>query len=650
MLKNVLNPIARLLFRLGLVAVLCAPLLWLGRATWLAVRLQANLTALADLPDTTTDQIDFDQVKRQIHEARADASDLQEQLAPLSPVTAQLGGVPNIGSSLVASAPLLDYIVNLTTAADELLTGFEPLVKVEVSTQPLSQSVYNTLLAAQPQIATAHEALARATLASEQIELESLPIEIRSKVEKVNSLLPLAQQGVAFLNAAPNLLGRDAPRTYLLLAQNSDELRPTGGFISGAGVVKVFRGKVLEVSIADSYQYDDFSKPYPYPPDPLRYYMQADYWVLRDSNWSPDFPSAARTAQSLFELTTNQHVDGVVAFTPTLLQFVLRAVGPVQIPNLAEPVSANNLFDYMHSAWSTAPGQKISKEWWLHRKDFMRDLGQALIAQVQGNPDRRTLVALAKALPPIIAGKHLLVYAEQPTLAASLKALHIDGSVAPTDGDYLFVVDTNIGWGKVNPFVKMAVSYQIDLSQPQAPQATLQLSYTHTIKTQVVCEHKAKYGDGSYAAETERCYWDYWRVLTPANTQLLESSVHPIAGQFLLTKQDDAGRVVQLSGENQTTEFAALMLLPTGATQTNSLRYQLPATVVKAERDLLTYQLKIQKQPGQQTVRYALSLNPPTGYHAIHLPAEWKLTSQGALTTTVVLDQDRVVKLVFQKD
>ena len=54
-------------------------------------------------------------------------------------------------------------------------------------------------------------------------------------MQKLDALLPLAQVGVDAALAAPEALGQNGPRTYLILAQNEDELRPTGGFISGAG-------------------------------------------------------------------------------------------------------------------------------------------------------------------------------------------------------------------------------------------------------------------------------------------------------------------------------------------------------------------------------------------------------------------------------
>ena len=102
----------------------------------------------------------------------------------------------------------------------------------------------------------------------------------------------MLRQGFSALTVAPQLLGMDRPRTYLVLALNEDELRPGGGFITGVGEIRVQAGKVITMTFRDSYAVDDFTQPYPDPPEPMRRYMGLDLLVLRDSNWSPDFPTA----------------------------------------------------------------------------------------------------------------------------------------------------------------------------------------------------------------------------------------------------------------------------------------------------------------------------------------------------------------------
>ncbi|MCA1554618.1 MAG: DUF4012 domain-containing protein, partial [Chloroflexi bacterium] len=83
-----------------------------------------------------------------------------------------------------------------------------------------------------------------------------------------------------------SLVGFDGARSYLIIAQNEDELRATGGFISAVGLITVERGKVVASEFMDSYAVDNLGKPYPDPPDALRKYMLAYLWLFRDSNWS----------------------------------------------------------------------------------------------------------------------------------------------------------------------------------------------------------------------------------------------------------------------------------------------------------------------------------------------------------------------------
>ncbi len=51
----------------------------------------------------------------------------------------------------------------------------------------------------------------------------------------------------------PGLLGAssEGPKTYLILIQNGDELRPTGGFITAVGKVVVWNGQVISWNIAN---------------------------------------------------------------------------------------------------------------------------------------------------------------------------------------------------------------------------------------------------------------------------------------------------------------------------------------------------------------------------------------------------------------
>ena len=63
---------------------------------------------------------------------------------------------------------------------------------------------------------------------------------------------------------APDLLttalGLDNPQTYLVLSQNSDELRPSGGFLSTYGWLSIRNGRV------ENYDYSPSTADSPHPP------------------------------------------------------------------------------------------------------------------------------------------------------------------------------------------------------------------------------------------------------------------------------------------------------------------------------------------------------------------------------------------------
>ena len=51
---------------------------------------------------------------------------------------------------------------------------------------------------------------------------------------------------------------------------------------------------------------------------------------MQDVNLTPDFPTAAATAQAMWERKTGQRVDGVISMDPVALGYVLDATGPVR--------------------------------------------------------------------------------------------------------------------------------------------------------------------------------------------------------------------------------------------------------------------------------------------------------------------------------
>src|SRR3989339_164482 len=100
------------------------------------------------------------------------------------------------------------------------------------------------------------------------------------------------------LSFVPSFLGFTRPQTYLVLFLNNTEIRPGGGFIGSYALVKVDSGKI-DILKTDGSENLDWAAPTDFrveSPAPLKKFLKQELWFFRDSNWSPDFPTSAKTS------------------------------------------------------------------------------------------------------------------------------------------------------------------------------------------------------------------------------------------------------------------------------------------------------------------------------------------------------------------
>jgi hypothetical protein len=157
-------------------------------------------------------------------------------------------------------------------------------------------------------------------------------ISIRRMLSYVDQLLLLY----------PRLAGFTEPKTYLVLLQNSSELRPTGGFIGSIGKLTFDGGVMSDFTIQDVYVVDGQLKGHVDPPLPIRELMSQEHWYLRDSNWDPDFEESGGRAAWFYEKETGETVDGVIAVSLPVVVDILKATGPIVLSDYNDQITAEN--------------------------------------------------------------------------------------------------------------------------------------------------------------------------------------------------------------------------------------------------------------------------------------------------------------------
>ena len=597
--------------------------------------------------------------------ARQDILALRSHVKPFLWLGDLFFWVPVYGPDLADADHLLAFAAGLVVAGDEIYRGAFPIFQAQQDediflTPPL---ILDLLTETQPRFLAAHEALEGAMVAHAEIDVERLSPKTRPLMEKVESYLSLLQDGITAALLAPKLLGAEGygPQTYLVLLQNEDELRATGGFITAVGDITIENGEIITMSVEDSYAIDDLTKSTFTPPWQLSEYMQSGLWWIRDSNWSPDFPTAAAWAERMYAYSGRHVVDGVIAIDQEAFRLLVMGTGPLQVEGVGD-ITADDLIEYMRAAKDPTQCQGLIQEYRQECKDFMQPLAEALLSKLQGEA-QFSWKNIAMAMLQALGERHVLVQIDDPIAASMLADRGWDGGVRPGVGDFLMVVDSNLGFNKVNAVMEMQLTYQVDLSDWTSPQAFLVVTHYNPTSGSDDCVHEPlsviknpEALEAGYQGLIEGCYWDYLRVYMPEGAVLHEATAQSIPSDWMIRGEPVPARVDDLTNTYVMSEriegvlaFGTFLVVPMGEKVETEFRFQLPSFVSISSDGgkKIKYQLHVQKQPGTGSVPISLQIQLPAGAELIY--AEPEGNSQSDLWQLEwALTQDLDIELVFE--
>ena len=563
--------------------------------------------------------------------------DLKQEVEPILPLIRKLGNVAGIGPYLQMVEPGLDYASNLSGAAVVLGQTFMPLIQEGAldSSRNSSEVLSNFLLDNQPNFTTAENLLLEAASARERIDPQLIPEKYRDDLLGIDVYLsksPLLFHG---LRVAPHLLGADEGITYLLLVQNKDELRASGGFVTAFGLMRLKGGRILALKIDDStsdrYNYVREVRKPPYPMEEI---MFAHYLVPRDANWSPDFPTAAQQTQEMYYLSTEINTDAVIAFDQQLIVDLLELTGPLDLPDEDIPIDAGNVDARMIAYKQSAIDEGKSEE----RKEFLSILAPHVTKKLFENRESEDLAKLAKLLIEAIQRGHLQVFFNDLEVQDFLYQVGHDGAVRPGEGDFLMLVDSNLGFSKVDQYIDRSLTYMVNLADPANPHAEIQLKYEHTFPGSEPCFQGIFGGNknpNSRSYYFSRCYWNYWRVLTGNDTALKNAFFDPVPNEYFWFDDIEWKNEVDTgSGEGGTYVLGGLTVVPQLQVQEVILETSLPISVIQEDSEGgLIYTLRIQKQAGIISLPVELQVTPPSGYALTDPPEGWTANSNQEIYT-----------------
>jgi len=438
--------------------------------------------------------------------------------------------------------------------------------------------------------------------------------------------------GSAWAELFLRLAGFYQPRYYLILFQNSAEIRATGGFVGSYALVKIDNGAVEIKKAENVFNLSGQQSLLLTPPLPIQ--KISENWAFHDLNWFFDFPTSANLLAWMYEKNGGPTIDGVIAITPGVVEDFLGAVGPVYLPSYDLTFTKENIFDTLQYEVEDNFRKRGIKD----PKSVITSLAPLLEKRLAEYPDKEKLAAI---FLNSLAKKDVLAFMKDEREEAFFLYQNWAGSVSQDGNDYLAVVDSNINGYKTDRVINQSVRLQTAFDEAGGITNTLTITRAH------------QGGDFPYPWYN-KVNANFLRVYVPKGSELLEASGqtlefhkpridYPSAGfRTLALVQGEGDRTLdpqsgtRIFEEGGKTVWGNWTYVSPKETTTIVYRYKLPFAV-DMSRAAIPYQLTVQKQPGI-TGTFSWDISYPPSWQAL-----WKSDAPPTL------DRDTRLGIMFQK-
>jgi len=309
------------------------------------------------------------------------------------------------------------------------------------------------------------------------VDAKAIPESERNKIGMLRDALETGRLAVReFVGASEllaQLLGRDEPKRFLIVFQNPNEIRPTGGFMGSYAELDVDRGAIERLSIPGGGTYDLQGQLVKQiiPPEPLR--LVADRWEFQDANWSPDFSASAAKIREIWSASGGYTVDGVIAVNATVVADLIAITGPIDVPELGKTLTAENAIAEIEKSAEIEYDRVENKP-----KKILSLAGPRLIEKLKALPPEGLVNALT-VFSDAIVRKEIQVALTDPDEDALARGFGWSGELKETFGDSLAVINANIAGGKTDAVMSEAIAHAAVIGIDGSITDTVEITRTH---------------------------------------------------------------------------------------------------------------------------------------------------------------------------
>ncbi|MCS5716752.1 DUF4012 domain-containing protein [Herbiconiux sp. CPCC 205763] len=321
-----------------LLLAIVAGAVWVGTK---ALTVKDELEAAQPLLSTVKQKV----LAGEASSAQADANVLSEHAAkareaasgPVWWLAEQVPGVgPNLSAVRVVAETVSDVVDQAVVPAVDLGDTLSPSVF-----RPVDGAV--DLAAIESVLPVLEQSSIVLTSAKENvgaIDTSTLIGPVKNAVDQIDSMVgeiePALATAKSLAPVLPGLLGADGPKNYLLVFENSAEVRPLGGIAGAQILVTADQGRVTIAQQASGREFAFESEQFAdsHLPREARDLFLVPFGVQSQNNTlTPRVDVAADLTRSMWQNQRGVTADTVVFVDPIALSYILDATGPITLPD-----------------------------------------------------------------------------------------------------------------------------------------------------------------------------------------------------------------------------------------------------------------------------------------------------------------------------
>jgi hypothetical protein len=474
--------------------------------------------------------------------------------------------MPVVGKPISLSRNMLSVATNISEAASllnqTLQNDGDPTEYIYLINNRIDQTL--------PYLEAANKDL-------EGISSDLLPVNFREYFDSLKLYLPSTIENLKELNnvfsLAVDLLGHESEKRYVVLFQNNNEIRATGGFIGSYALFDVYNGKIVNLEIPKGGLYDLEAGQQVRLKAPQALSLINSGFNIWDANWWYDFPSSAKKIMWFYQQAGASSLDGVIAINANVLAELLAILGPVTLEEYGITINQENIFDVLQEEVELNYDEELNQP-----KAVIADLVPIVLEKLLSNTDKQ--VEIVNVFAKTLTTKDIQIYSENKKTQESLIDFAWAGNMLDYNRDYLAVISTNIAGGKTDNNIYQDIDHQAHIAANGEIINTIKVTRTNKGSEEALFS-------GIYGGNAS-----YLRIYTPLGSEFIEAvGFDKIPDNYFAGNEnaeidkDLAQEEIKMIDNNSSTEiytsldktvFANWMTLAPGETKTALIKYRLP--------------------------------------------------------------------------